>query len=457
MSGEIQLNISTTLAPDTASDKELPDDADESILAPDTPVESLDQSIPPANHEPTVAESDKTPSSDHKITDEITPASPIPETPLPSCQTTDINNENQPEILRKILEKLETVESKLETVEKKVEMIPELKSSIDSMNTSLKILDTRLFDAERTLEKCNERLCSLETNVGRLQTNTVKQGEFDSKMAIVEANQKKLSDELFSLKSQMSKSGTPNEKPIDVELLKQQIRESLLSEMSSKPRQHKTSPPTSNHTNLSKLPADLRGKLTEDEQVINNLNHDLLIIGDSNTHPIKENIIKHGVPAAKILAITIDDAINAVQNVPFSKEPKKIMVHTATNHFPSRADGPQNGQNLLTAKAKLETLFSLLEKKFPSSEVFVSELFIRGEKSLGKYIDDVNDYFRSACRKRENFRVLRHSTNIDSDKYLRDDKHLSRIGFSIFLRNIRFQMYDMIPMFRQGPQFRPRK
>ena len=133
------------------------------------------------------------------------------------------------------------------------------------------------------------------------------------------------------------------------------------------------------------------------------------------------------------------------------------MVHTATNHFPSRADGPQNGQNLLTAKAKLETLFSLLEKKFPSSEVFVSELFIRGEKSLGKYIEDVNDYFRSACRKRENFRVLRHSTNIDSDKYLRDDKHLSRIGFSIFLRNIRFQMYDMIPKFRQGPQFRPRK
>ena len=118
LSGEIQLNISTTPAPDTTSDKELPD-ADESILAPDTPVESLDQSIPPANHEeitPTVAESDKTPSSDHKITDEITPASPIPETPLPSCQTTDINNENQPEILRKILEKLETVESKLETV-----------------------------------------------------------------------------------------------------------------------------------------------------------------------------------------------------------------------------------------------------------------------------------------------------------------------------------------------------
>ena len=277
--------------------------------------------------------------------------------------------------------------------------------------------------------------------------------EFDNKMALVEANQKKLSNELFSLKSQFNKKGTP----IDVELLKHQIRDSLLSEMSVNSRQHKTSPPTSTHPNLSKLPPDLRGKLTEDEKVITTLNHDLLIIGDSNTHPIKENIIKHGVPAAKILAITIDDAINAIQNVPFSKEPKKIMVHTATNHFPSRADGPQNGQNLLTAKAKLETLFSLLEKKFPTSEVFVSELFILGEKSLGEYIDDVNEYFRSACRKRENFRVLCHSSIIDSDKYLRDNKHLSRIGFSIFLWNIRSHMYGMLPKFRQGPQFRPRK
>ena len=157
------------------------------------------------------------------------------------------------------------------------------------MNTSLKILDTRLFDAERTLEKCNERLSSLESNVGRLQTNTVKQGEFDNKMALVEANQKKLSDELSSLKSQFSKNGTP----IDVELLKQQIRDSLLSEMSVNSRQHKTSPPTSTHPNLSKLPPDLRGKLTEDEKVITTLNHDLLIIGNSNTHPIKENIINY--------------------------------------------------------------------------------------------------------------------------------------------------------------------
>ena len=223
-----------------------------------------------------------------------------------------------------------------------------------------------------------------------------------------------------------------------------QIRDNILSDLSKAPRQTKPQP-TPNY-DLSKLPKDLRGKLTEKGEIINNLNHDLLTIG--NTHPIKEDWIKHNATAAKVLAIKIEDAINAIDKMTIQREPKKILIHVSTNHFSSHKSDEINDRNMEQAKSALEELLGTLDRKFPTSEIYVSELFLRGERSMGKYVREMNSYIKLACQNRSQYTALRHSDNIDLPKHLKDDKHLSYIGFYIFLRNIRTQMYGMTPHYK---------
>ena len=45
--------------------------------------------------------------------------------------------------------------------------------------------------------------------------------------------------------------------------------------------------------------------------------------------------------------------------------------------------------------------------------------------------------------------ILMQSDNIDHPKRLKDDKYLSRIGFSIFLSAIRLQLFGMLPKYKQ--------
>ena len=86
----------------------------------------------------------------------------------------------------------------------------------------------------------------------------------------------------------------------------------------------------------------------------------------------------------------------------------KILCHIGTNYFSSNVDDRKNEENFESAKLAHEDLFKLLEEKFPSSEIYISELFIRGERHMAKYVDKYNEFLRAACRKRGNFRVLRH-------------------------------------------------
>ena len=95
-----------------------------------------------------------------------------------------------------------------------------------------------------------------------------------------------------------------------------------------------------------------------------------------------------------------------------------------------------------------QQLLGTIDRKFPTSEIYVSELFLRGERSMGKYVREMNSYIKLACQNRSQYTALRHSDNIDLPKHLKDDKHLSYIGFYIFLRNIRTQMYGMTPHYK---------
>ena len=323
---------------------------EDSFVVPDTPLTTQE---PRSNVEP-------------DTTEVIPETQPSQESPKDNSNQPKTIDSTPPDILQKILTKVEQFDQKFEKFEQKFEIIPDLKASIDTLNTSLKILDTRLFDAERNIEKNNERLSSVESNVGRLQTNTVKQKEFNDKISVIETEQKNLKDSLCKLRVQLnSESTAPIEKQIgqlDLKEMADQIRDNILSDLSKAPRQTKPLP-TPNY-DLSKLPKDLRGKLTEKGEIINNLNHDLLIIGDSNTHPIKEDWIKHNATAAKVLAIKIEDAINAIDQMTIQREPKKILIHVSTNHFSSHKSDEINDRNMEQAKSALEELLGTLDRKF---------------------------------------------------------------------------------------------
>ena len=332
---------------------------------------------------------------------------------------------------------------------KLMDLIPDMKSSIDSMKTSIDQITNRLSNAEEKIAKNSERITTIETNVGRLLTHTVKQIEFDEKVSTLESEQKSMRDDIVSITEKLNSVSSVDVSASKLAEMACKIREDIMNELSKGHNVRNTS--RNQHQDLSHLPRDLRGVTTEKGQIIKELEHDLLIIGDSNTHPIREDIIRHNTTAAKILAIKHDDAIKGIEDITIRKQPKKILCHTGTNYFSSNVDDRKNEENFESAKLAHEDLFKLLEEKFPSSEIYISELFIRGERHMDKHIDRYNEYLRAACRKRGNFRVLRHQESIDDRRrHLRDDKHLSRSGFGEFLKNIRMQMYGWQAKYRSN-------
>ena len=394
------------------------------------------------------------------------PTTTIPETPQPTEPNDTPEDTNQtppasPKSAASLQDPFHEYNRNHQQILAKLDMIPELRLSIDSLNTTMKKIDARLFDAERNLEKHSERLDQVEKNVGRLLTNTVKYQEFNQRTSALEAEQKQIQNEFQSIRVKLSTETVAPKTGRDLEELTKQIRDEVTKQLAhGNTKNFSQKSQSQHHHNLSRLPKDLRGKLTEKGETIETLNHDLLIVGDSNTHPIRENILKHNTTAAKILTIKIDEAIDAIDNVPFEKEPKKILISVGTNHFSSNSPNDVNDENLKQAKEKLEELFGSIVRKFPTSDVYVSELFMRGEKSMAKYINEMNAFIKLACRhrSRDNFRLLMHSDNIDHPKHLKDDKHLSRIGFSIFLSAIRLQLFGMLPKYKQPhSRYSPRR
>ena len=73
------------------------------------------------------------------------------------------------------------------------------------------------------------------------------------------------------------------------------------------------------------LPKDLREKLTSKGKVIETLDHEFLIIGDSNTHLIQEEMIKHNISAAKVLVIKINETTITIDKMTITKVKNSIQ------------------------------------------------------------------------------------------------------------------------------------
>ena len=307
-------------------------------------------------------------------------------------------------------------------------IIPELKvtldnlnNSIDNINLSIKKLDARVFDAERNIQKNSDRLQNIEQSIDKLKTQTVKQCTYDKTIQAIQSEQKSLTNELSILKTKIAASGPSS---IDKDEIQNIAREVIRTEFRNQPSN------------------DRREKYKQTAST-DELNHELLIVGDSNTHYIKESILKHGMSAAKFTAYKIDQAVNTIDDMKIISQPSKILINVGTNEFSS---AEKDTNDLTDLKAQFEDLFGLLQRKFPESEIWISEIFIRKEKCLEEDINEINDYLKTACRHRPNFSLLTHRDNIhDRSIHLEGNRHLSQRGFSLFLFNIRTQMLKMIP------------
>ena len=158
---------------------------------------------------------------------------------------------------------------------------------------------------------------------------------------------------------------------------------------------------------------------------------DVLLFMDSNGKDIREDILKHGTRVEKIWSARIADATKIIRSSSFARAPSQIYFHVGTNDL-EYASPAQIIKDF-------ESLLQVTKTKFPSTEIFVSEILPRWD-----FYDErceTNDRLHKLLYRLEVI-VVRHSLNID-DTMLFDRKHLNKKGFYRMLANIRYFIFGI--------------
>ena len=134
----------------------------------------------------------------------------------------------------------------------------------------------------------------------------MKQIELDKKISTMKEEHLEIKAKLCKLRVQMNTENIDVTKATNLEEITKKIWSDILNQLLKANTQANQTQPRSTHRDLLHLPKDLREKLTSKGKVIETLDHEFLIIGDSNTHPIQEEMIKHNISAAKVLAIKVN-------------------------------------------------------------------------------------------------------------------------------------------------------
>ena len=359
-----------------------------------------------------------------------TPTSPTSKPPPPPPLTNETPNSASTE------SKLDLILKKLTHLESHTEKIPQLSSRLDQALQQINKNTDRLNTSDA-------RLCKLETTVATIKDNFVTK-TINNDINNLKNTISNLENQLQELKNQVESSpllfsspAPSTENRTDFESLIDQKLKSLQTDLETKlqhPTQRQAQPPKQKYTPTS----------------IEELKHNLLLIGDSNTYHVKEDILKNGKTAAKIMAYRIEEAITAINKLNISSPPEKILVNLGTNHLSSL---PNVVNDVEAIKSHFNELFDALDAKFPRSDIYISEILIRREDKVDSDVKALNAFFKSTCDNRDRFRLIVHSYTIDSKQYhLRDNRHLSMPGFWEFLANIRLQMLGIPRKFWRNDQ-----
>ena len=179
--------------------------------------------------------------------------------PPPDSSSTETVSPQRSKDIQDILDKL-TIIPELKTT------LDNINNSIDSINLSIKKLDARVFDAERNIQKNSDRLQNIEQSIDKIKTQTVNKSLYNKTIEAIQIEQKSLADEISILKTKIAASGPSS---TDKDEIQNIAREVIRTELRNQPSN------------------DRREKYKQTAST-DELNHELLIVGDSNTHYIKE-------------------------------------------------------------------------------------------------------------------------------------------------------------------------
>ena len=112
----------------------------------------------------------------------------------------------------------------------------------------------------------------------------------------------------------------------------------------------------------------------------------------------------------------------------------KVMVHVGINDL-DKGDS----QSLSDIEVSVHSIHS----KFPSATIFISSLIQRKDNKCETEINKTNLFISSLTTKNSYVKIMDNSKILPHMLY--DEKHLNRNGFKIFLGNIRFVLFNMIP------------
>ena len=373
---------------------------------------SLTPSRQPATPSQEIIEnSDSTKEQNHSIslfTDTETSQTPIPNTngnqelPQPTLST----------ILEKLskLDKLDEIEKKMKLFQEKVIKIDQIASDIEEIKKTLSCQDSRIADN-------SIRIDTIETRLN--QNETVQKSRFENFEITQNEKRGALEAEVENIKVNLTQIVTSTKETTT----KINILEQLVQSLSNRPND----------------------KTQANPEIVPELitQPDLLIFGDSNAHKIRTDIFHHNSKCIKFYTPLLQDIVDKLPSLT-NLDPKRILLHCATNDI--------KDNNIDEVCQKLSDITGAIRNKFPKARLILSGLLPRKSNENNKTARAINEYIEDMAEETPRTKFLSHS-NI-SQYMMHDEKHLHQRYFaSIFLRNLRYGIFNEMPSYFQKPSF----
>jgi hypothetical protein len=165
------------------------------------------------------------------------------------------------------------------------------------------------------------------------------------------------------------------------------------------------------------------------------LDHDVVIIGDSNTKNIDMKTVGRGTSRKRFTCYTIPQTINFINTANIITPPKKIVLHLGTNHV-------KNVETTIEQlQLEFDELIALAQTRFPTARIYISSVFCRMRKEdvQNKVIKMLNNYLSEFCDKTPGFTLVDNSNIHHKD--MKDPLHVNSTGFHTFICNLRVTVF----------------
>ena len=180
-------------------------------------------------------------------------------------------------------------------------------------------------------------------------------------------------------------------------------------------------------------------KVQTNHQERNNIiaDTDNLILGDSNTKHINTKILDKDSTTRQHTCYTFKEVIDYFKKVIIKIQPKNILIHCGCN------DIDNYEEDALKIIGDIEEVIKIAREKFPESRIILSTLLPRKERKLDTVIAQLNDFIIQLPKRYLNISIMNNS--MISKYELEDKKHLNRRGFYVFITNLKFTMFGILP------------